>query len=115
MEKYMILNQKNIAESMVTYCQQLINVPLNYIKVEDETMLWHKYDFETHTWSEEKFEPESSAQLSEFEQIKKNNEILAKTVADLTMENRKKNLLINQLAQSTADLNVELNKLKGGN
>ena len=28
--------------------------------------------------------------------------------------NKKKDLLLNQLAQSTANLNIELNKLKGG-
>jgi len=111
---YAQLNENNICTGISRlsgkvedkYMIEILNLSSDYI--------WHKYVFETNTWSEEKYEPESSAQLSEFEQVKKNNEILAKTVANLTTENKKKDLFLNQLAQSTANLNIELNKLKGG-
>lgn len=50
----------------------------------DYDYIWRKYDFETNTWSEEKYEPESTAPLSEFEQLKVDNENLKQAIAELT-------------------------------
>lgn len=38
----------------------------------------------------------------------------ATTLAQLTIENNKKDLLITQLTQTIANLNIEIAKLKGG-
>lgn len=68
MEKYAILNSNNIAESIYTYYQALKNSPANYIPVQDDSMLWHKY--ENGSWSIETFEPISTAPLNEFQQLR---------------------------------------------
>lgn len=115
MDKYMVLNKNNIAESMVTYNQPLLNPPDNYILVGDESMLWHKHDLETGLWSEEKYEPQSDEKLTEFEQMKKNNEILAKTISDLNVGNEKKDMLIKQLGQTVVNMDIKIKKLEGGN
>lgn len=51
----------------------------------DFDYIWRKYDFETQTWSEEKFEPESTAPLSEFEKLKQENESNKQAIAELTV------------------------------
>ena len=86
MIKYAILNKDNIAESIAIYYQELLNPPENYITIEDDNLMWCKYDFETNTWSKEKYEPESNAPLSEFEKLKKENEELKQAIAELSVQ-----------------------------
>ncbi|MEG0612658.1 MAG: hypothetical protein RR486_09090 [Clostridium sp.] len=55
----------------------------------------------------------------EYEEIQKSNEeiekeIFAKTLSELTIENKKKDVMITQLAETVADLTVKVNSLKGG-
>lgn len=53
------------------------------------------------------------------EQEKQQSEIAekstAETLAQLYIENKKKDMLISQLSQTVANLNIEIAKLKGGN
>lgn len=55
METYLILNSDNVAETSAIYNQHLENPPINYILVQDTSMLWHKY--ENGIWSTESYEP----------------------------------------------------------
>lgn len=43
------------------------------------------------------------------------NKSMAQIIAMLTVENKKKDMLIEQLSQTVAALNIEIAKLKGGN
>lgn len=43
------------------------------------------------------------------------NKSMAQIIAMLTVENKKKDMLIGQLSQTVAALNIEIAKLKGGN
>lgn len=81
MEKYAILNSNNIAESISTYYQTLQNPPKNYIKVQDDSMLWHKY--ENGVWSTDKFEPQSTAPINEFTAMKNQIDALNVAMANL--------------------------------
>lgn len=47
------------------------------------------------------------------EQPKSKEETLASVISQLTVEDKKKDAMINQLAQQVNSLNIELNKLKG--
>lgn len=38
-----------------------------------------------------------------------------KAIAELNIEDKKKDMLIQNMAQTIADLNIEIQKLKGGN
>lgn len=49
------------------------------------------------------------------EQEQKTEQIPMKTLAELTIDNQKKDILIAQLTNTVAMLNLEINKLKGGN
>lgn len=49
------------------------------------------------------------------EQEQKMEQIPTQTLAELTIENKKKDILIAQLTNTVAMLNLEINKLKGGN
>lgn len=51
-------------------------------------------------------------QEKEMQEIPQKN--FATSLADLAIENKKKDLLITQLTQAVANLNVEITKLKGG-
>lgn len=81
--QYMVLNKNNIADSMITYFAPLSNIPDNYIKVQDNTKLWCKY--ENGQWSTEKFEPISTAPISEFEQLKINQDLMQQAMNELLL------------------------------
>lgn len=49
------------------------------------------------------------------EQEQKMEQIPAQILSELTIENKKKDILIAQLTNTVAMLNLEINKLKGGN
>ena len=49
----------------------------------DNDKLWRKY--ENEAWSVEKFEPQSTAPISEFEQLKVEQQVLSDTVAEILM------------------------------
>jgi hypothetical protein len=49
------------------------------------------------------------------EQEQKMEQIPTQTLAELTIENNKKDVLIAQLTNTVAMLSLEINKLKGGN
>ena len=49
------------------------------------------------------------------EQEQKAEQIPMKTLAELTVDNKKKDILIAQLTNTVAMLNLEINKIKGGN
>lgn len=49
------------------------------------------------------------------EQEQKMEQIPTKMLAELTIDNKKKDILIAQLTNTVAMLNLEINKLKGGN
>ena len=53
--------------------------------------------------------------LEVVEQEQKAEQIPMKTLAELTIDNKKKDILIAQLTNTVAMLNLEINKLKGGN
>lgn len=57
----------------------------NMIKIDSysEDYLYRKY--ENGAWSKEKYEPQSTAPLSEFEQLKADNEMLKVMIADLAL------------------------------
>ncbi|OOM17228.1 hypothetical protein CLSAB_19480 [Clostridium saccharobutylicum] len=81
--KYMILNNENIAESIVEYNVQLIDQPSNYVKVEDATMLWHKY--ENKQWSSESYAPNINISISENQEITQKLELMQKALNDLIL------------------------------
>ena len=49
------------------------------------------------------------------EQEQKMEQIPTQMLAELTIDNKKKDILIAQLTNTVAMLNLEINKLKGGN
>ena len=49
------------------------------------------------------------------EQEQKAEQIPMKTLAELTIDNKKKDILIAQLTNTVAMLNLEINKIKRGN
>ena len=53
--------------------------------------------------------------IKEKESKKLTEQNTVKAIADLAVSNKQKDLLIQQLSQTVANLNIEIAKLKGGN
>lgn len=81
MDKYLILNENNIAQTPVEYEHPLLNVSANCIKVEDFSMLWHKY--ENGAWSTESYAPTITEKIVTNEEIKQNQIVIMSAINDL--------------------------------
>ena len=87
----------------------------NSVQIEsfDVDFLWRKY--ENGHWSKERFEPDTNAPTSEFDNLKNQNANLTRMVSNLMVENKKKDVIANNLATTIAQLNIKVNKLESAN
>lgn len=83
---YAQLNENNICTGISRLSGKVEDINMIEISNLSSDYIWRKYDFETNTWSEEKYEPESNAPLSEFEKLKKENEELKQAIAELSVQ-----------------------------
>lgn len=79
---YAQLNENNICIGVSQLSGEVDGINMISISSMDTDYIWRKY--ENGQWSEEKFEPQSTAPITEFEQLKQNNEDLKQSIAELT-------------------------------
>jgi len=83
MKFYAQLNENNICIGISQLSGDVIQSNMIEIQSFDNDKLWRKY--ENEAWSVEKFEPQSTAPISEFEQLKVEQQVLSDTVAEILM------------------------------
>lgn len=100
------LNENNICiGTQSTPLEQPLNsVEITEQEYQQNTYFSHKY--ENDQWSEEKFEPVSTAPLDEFNQLKQNNVVLAQTLGNLTLENADLQNQVQTLSQAMAQMQL---------
>lgn len=82
---FAMLNENKICICVATYFQPLKNPPENLVGIEKGLdVQWRKY--ENNQWSIEKFEPVSTAPLTEFEQLKTENESLKQNLQSVNAD-----------------------------
>lgn len=84
MKFYAQLNENNICIAISRLSGEVIQENMIEIQSEDSDKLWRKY--ENSAWSTEKFEPESTAPISEFEEMKAENIALRNDLSNAVME-----------------------------
>lgn len=104
MKFYAQLNENNICTG-ISQLSGEVNQS-NMVEIPDfgSEYMWKKY--QNNQWSEEKFEPNSSAPLDEFNQLQQNNVVLAQTVADLTLQNADLQNQLQTLSQTIAQMQL---------
>lgn len=83
MKFYAQLNENNICIGISQLSGEVIHDNMTEIQSFDNDKLWRKY--ENSAWSTEKFEPQSTAPISEFEQLKLEQQELSDTVAEILL------------------------------
>ena len=83
MKFYAQLNENNICIGISQLSGEVIQPNMIDIQSFDNDKLWRKY--ENKAWSSEKFEPQSTAPISEFEQLKAEQQELSDTVAEILL------------------------------
>lgn len=83
MKFYAQLNENKICIGVSQLSGEVIQDNMIEIQSFDNDKLWRKY--ENKAWSTEKFEPQSTAPISEFEQLKVEQQVLSDTVAEILM------------------------------
>jgi len=83
MKFYAQLNENNICIGISQLSGEVIQDNMIEIQSFDNDKLWRKY--ENKAWSAEKFEPQSTAPISEFEQLKVEQQVLSDTVAEILL------------------------------
>lgn len=83
MKFYAQLNENNICIGISQLSGEVIQDNMIEIQSFDNDKLWRKY--ENKAWSAEKFEPQSTAPISEFEQLKVEQQELSDTVAEILL------------------------------
>jgi hypothetical protein len=83
MKFYAQLNENNVCIGISQLSGEVIQDNMIEIPSLDNDKLWRKY--ENKAWSAEKFEPQSTAPISEFEQLKVEQQVLSDTVAEILM------------------------------
>ena len=83
MKFYAQLNENNICIGISQLSGEVIKDNMIEIQSFDNDKLWRKY--ENKAWSAEKFEPQSTAPISEFEQLKAEQQELSDTVAEILL------------------------------
>lgn len=83
MKFYAQLNENNICIGISQLSGEVIQSNMIEIQSLDNDKLWRKY--ENKAWSAEKFEPQSTAPISEFEALKAEQRVLSDTVAEILM------------------------------
>ena len=83
MKFYAQLNENNICIGISQLSGEVIQDNMIEIQSLDNDKLWRKY--ENKAWSSEKFEPQSTAPISEFEQLKLERQELSDTVAEILL------------------------------
>lgn len=82
---YAQLNQNDVCIGISQLSGEVESDKLVRINSFNEDFLWKRYDRETLTWSEEKYEPESNAPLSDFERLQQQVEQQNLAIAELSM------------------------------
>ncbi len=83
MKFYAQLNENNICIGVSQLSGEVIQDNMVEIQSFDNDKIWRKY--ENKAWSAEKFEPQSTAPISEFEQLKLEQQELSDTVAEILL------------------------------
>ena len=83
MKFYAQLNENNICIGISQLSGEVIQDNMIEIQSFDNDKLWRKYEYSE--WSVEKFEPQSTAPISEFEQLKAEQQVLSDTVAEILL------------------------------
>ena len=83
MKFYAQLSENNICIGISQLSGEVIKSDMVEIQSFDNDKLWRKY--ENGAWSAEKFEPQSTAPISEFEALKAEQQVLSDTVAEILM------------------------------
>lgn len=83
MKIYATLNENKICTGISQLSGEVIKDDMIEIPIFSEDYMWKKY--ENGAWSTQKFEPVSTAPIDEFEQIKKNQELMQKAIDDLAL------------------------------
>lgn len=100
MKFYAQLNENKICIGISQLIREVIQSDMIEIDCMDHDKLWKKY--ENNIWSNEKYEPQSTAPLSDFEQLKTDLE-MQKEINDtlildnLTMQAQIDDLILGQL------------------
>ncbi|CCO08283.1 hypothetical protein [Desulforamulus hydrothermalis] len=80
---YAQLNEHGICVAVSTLAGEVAADNLVQLETYDEDKLWRKY--ENGQWSEEKYDPQSTAPLTEFERLKQKQELLEQGIAELSI------------------------------
>ena len=83
MKFYAQLNENNICIGISQLSGEVKQDNMIEIQSFDNDKIWRKY--ENKAWSSEKFEPQSTAPISEFEQLKLEQQELSDTVAEILL------------------------------
>lgn len=84
MKFYAQLNENNICIGISQLSGEVIQSNMIEIQSADNSYLWRKY--ENSTWSNEKFEPQSTAPITEFEALKAENVALRNDLSNSVIE-----------------------------
>lgn len=79
---YAELNENNICIGLKVLSGRIDEDRSIQVEFFDQNLLWRKY--ENGQWSAEKFEPQSTAPLTEFEQLKSDQEAIKQSIAELS-------------------------------
>ncbi len=83
MQLYAQLNKHKICIGISQLSGKVIKDNLIEIPTFTDDYIWRKYDNVNNTWSIEKFEPESTAPITEFEQLKQEDLNNKEAIAEL--------------------------------
>jgi hypothetical protein len=83
MKSYAQLNENNICIGISQLSGEVIQSNMIDIQSFDNDKLWRKY--ENKAWSAEKFEPQSTAPISEFEALQMRTSLLETAVEEIAL------------------------------
>jgi len=83
MHIYAQLNENNICIGISQLSGEVIAENMIEIESPDASFLWKKH--ENGTWLAEKFEPQTTAPLTEFEQVKQRQELMQAALDELIL------------------------------
>lgn len=85
MKFYAQLNENNICIGISQLSGEINQSNMVEIPSLDTSYMWKKYDSTAKTWSTETYEPQTTAPLSEFQQLQSDQAATNQSIAELTI------------------------------